>query len=110
MTWLETAQGIITLISGGLALLATLVTLSISLYKACKQIAKDRNWKKVMEVADAAIQAAEKSGKSGADKKTMVIEAVQASCLALGIEVDLSQLGTYIDECIEFANKLNGKK
>ena len=110
MTWLETAQGIITLISGGLALLATLVTLSISLYKSCKQISEEKNKKKVMDVADAGIQASEKSVKSGADKKTMAIEAVQASCLALGIEVDLSQLGTYIDECIEFANKLNGKK
>ena len=109
MSWLETTQGIITLISSGIVLLGTILGLSVNLYKSIKQVVKNKDWKKVIEVANAAITAAEKSGKCGADKKQMVIEAVEAGCKELNIILDLDQLSKYIDECIDFANKLNKK-
>ena len=109
MNWLETTQGIITLISSGAVLLGTLLGLVVNLCKAIKELVKNKNWAKIIKIADAAMIAAESAGKSGADKKAMVIEAVEAGCKELGITVDLTQLSTYIDDCIDFANKLNKK-
>lgn len=109
MTWLETTQGIITLIASGVALLGTILTLCVKLYNALKEIVKHKEWKKIAKFADAAMTAAEESGKSGADKKQMVIESVEAGCKELGIVVDLCKLSEYIDECIEFVNKMNKK-
>ena len=62
----------------------------------------------IMEMADAAMTEAEKSGKSGADKKQMVIESVKASCRAAGVNLDvfIEQLSNYIDDTIKFANSL----
>jgi hypothetical protein len=62
----------------------------------------------IMEMADAAMKEAEKSGKSGADKKQMVIDAVKAGCKAAGINLDLfiDQLSDYIDSSISFVNNM----
>ena len=62
----------------------------------------------IMEMADSAMTEAEKSGKSGADKKQMVIESVKASCRAAGVNLDvfIEQLSNYIDDTIKFANSL----
>lgn len=109
MTWLETTQGIITLISSGVALIGTILMLCIKLYSALKEVVKNKEWKKIIKLADSAMTAAEESGESGADKKQMVIAAVEAGCKELGVTVDLCKLSEYIDECIEFANKMNKK-
>lgn len=106
MSWFETAQGIITLCSTGVALLGAIVGLAIKLAAVIKQLIKDKNWQKILTMADAAILAAERSGKAGADKKTQVIEAVQAGCREAGIDCDLSELSAYIDKCISFSNNL----
>lgn len=110
MSWLETTQGIITLISSGIALLGVIISLAVKIYKSAKEIIKNKNWGKVTSIAISAIIAAEKSEQSGADKKKMVIDSVQASCKAMGIECDLSALDTYIDECIAFANNMKNNK
>jgi hypothetical protein len=60
----------------------------------------------IMNMADAAMKEAEASGKSGADKKQMVIDAVKAGCKAAGVNMDLfiDQLSDYIDQTIAFVN------
>jgi hypothetical protein len=62
----------------------------------------------IMEMADAAMKEAERSDKSGADKKQMVIDAVKAGCKAAGVNLDvfIDQLSAYIDDTIKFANDL----
>jgi hypothetical protein len=62
----------------------------------------------IMEIADAAMNEAERSGKTGADKKQMVIDAVKAGCKAAGINLDLfiDQLSDYIDSSISFVNNM----
>lgn len=79
--------------------------------KAFKEKDGKQKWATIMEMADAAIKEAEKSGKSGADKKTMVVESVKASCKAAGIEIDdfIDQLSDYIDQTISFVNTFNKK-
>lgn len=109
--WITTANGIITLITGLIGLIGT----GVGAYFAIKNwitVLKTKSsqeiWAMIMEMADAAMTEAEKSGKSGADKKQMVIESVKASCRAAGVNLDvfIEQLSNYIDDTIKFANSL----
>ena len=112
--WINTANGIITLITGLVGLIGT----GIGAYFAIKnwiKVIKNKNaqeiWAMVMEMADAAMKEAERSCKTGADKKTMVIESVKASCKAAGLDVELfiDQLSDYIDQTISFVNDMSKK-
>lgn len=106
--WLETAQGIVTLAFTGVSLISAIVGLSVKLFKTVKEIIKNKNWLKVAVIADRAMEAAEKTGATGANKKAQVIEATKAGCLEIGIDAIefLDQLSTYIDDCIKFANSM----
>ena len=111
MNWLETANGIVTLISALIALIGTGTGVYFAIknfIKLMKSNTKEQNWKLIMKIADAAMQTAEKSGKNGADKKHMVIESVKASCKAAGIDADefIDQLVDYIDQTISFVNSM----
>ena len=89
MDWLETANGIVTLISALIALISTGIGVYFAIknfVKLMKSNTKEQNWKLIMKIADAAMKTAETSGKKGADKKQMVIESVKASCKAAGID------------------------
>ena len=111
---LNTVQEIIALVTG----LCGLVSAGIGAYFAIKNwiaVTKNKNaqeiWAMIMEIADTAMKEAEKSCKTGADKKTMVIDTVKASCKAAGLDVDLfiDQLSDYIDQTISFVNEKNKK-
>ena len=51
---------------------------------------------------------AEETGKTGADKKTIVIESVKEGCKAAGVNLDefIDQLMAFIDQSITFANTI----
>ena len=111
---LNTVQEIIALVTG----LCGLVSAGIGAYFAIKNwiaVTKNKNaqeiWVMIMEIADAAMKEAEKSCKTGADKKTMVIESVKASCKAAGLDLDsfIDQLSDYIDQTISFVNDMSKK-
>mgnify|MGYP003554946313 FL=1 len=111
---LNTVQEIIALVTG----LCGLISAGISAYFAIKNwiaVTKNKNaqeiWAMVMEMADAAMKEAEKSCKTGADKKAMVIDSVKASCKAAGLDLDLfiDQLSDYIDQTISFVNDMSKK-
>ena len=76
--------------------------------KAFKEKDAKQKWALIMEMADAAMKEAEKSGASGADKKKIVIESVKAGCKAAGVDLDefIDQLSDYIDQTISFVNGL----
>ena len=111
---LNTVQEIIALVTG----LCGLVSAGIGAYFAIKNwiaVTKNKNaqeiWSMIMEIADAAMKEAEKSCKTGADKKTMVIDTVKASCKAAGLDLDsfIDQLSDYIDQTISFVNDMSKK-
>ena len=115
LTWLETTQGIITLISSGVAIVGGVITLVVSLVKKVKEVVKLVKEKKYDELiaqlkktADETIRAVESSKESGADKKATVLEAVQAACNSLGSEFtdDLKeQISTFIDNSVAEYNE-----
>ena len=111
---LNTVQEIIALVTG----LCGLVSAGIGAYFAIKnwiKVTKNKNaqeiWAMIMEIADTAMKEAEKSCKTGADKKTMVIDTVKASCKAAGLDLDsfIDQLSDYIDQTISFVNDMSKK-
>lgn len=110
--WPSTVEGwvgLITLIVGLVGAIAALVPTLIKLFKAGKKLIKEKNWKKIMEIADAAMKEAEKVGEKGT-KKEMVIAAVKKGCEEAGIELEeelLQDLYGYIEECIEWFNGMN---
>ena len=102
----------VALLSGLLGLIGTAVGVFFAVKNwiaALKTKQSQEIWTLIMEIADAAMEEAERSGASGADKKTMVIETVKASTLAAGLDATtfLDQLSAYIDQTIEFFNKMN---
>lgn len=109
--FLDTANEVLVLITGLIGLVGT----GISTYFAIKNwIANvkaknsDAIWKMLMEMADKAMEEAERTGASGADKKEMVLKAIEAGAEAAGIETSMffTQLDTYIDQTIDFFNKM----
>lgn len=91
---------LITLIVGLVGAIAALVPTLIKLFKALKDIAQDKNWKKVLSVIYSAMKAAEETGKSGAEKKAIVLAAAYKACEELGVEIT-DEIKQKIDEAIE---------
>ena len=114
MEFIQNVEMISALITGLIGLVCT----AVSTYFAIKNwvaILKTKKaqeiWVMIMEVADKAMEEAERSNESGADKKTMVMDIVKASAIAAGIDISdfVDQLSEYIDQTIEFFNKMQNK-
>ena len=109
-TTVEGWVGLIILICSLVAAIAGLVPTGIKLYRTLKQLVKDKNWKKIIQFASAAMKQAEASGKKAKEKKIIVIESVVAACKEIGVEIDekqLKDLSDYIDELIKWHNDMN---
>lgn len=111
MEFMSTANELIVLLTSFLGLIGTGIGTFFAIknwLKAVKEKTKAEQWALIMEMADAAMKAAEKSGASGADKKDMVIESIKASTLAANLDLSmfLDQLNLYIDQTIDFVNDM----
>ena len=114
LEWIESANQIVVLITSLVGLIGTGIGAFFAIkgwVKAFKEKDAKQKWATIMEIADAAIKEAEKSGKAGADKKEMVVNSVKASCKAAGIDIDafIDQLLEYIDQTIAFVNDMSKK-
>ena len=114
--WPVTAEGWITLISfiiGFIGAVAALIPTVIKLVKKGKELIANKDWEKIKDIAQAAIEQAEKSGATGADKKQMVLDSVEAACKEAGITLDatlLANLSDFIDTTIKWFNNMNGRE
>ena len=109
--WLSTAQGVLSLITGLVGLISAGVGVFFAIknfIKATKSKNANEIWSMMMSMADAAMKEAEKSQKTGADKKKMVIDSVKAGCKSAGLDISnfLDQLDAYIDQTISFVNQM----
>lgn len=99
------------LISGLLGLVSTATGVFFAVknwIKALKTKQGAEVWALIMEITDNAMKEAEASGAAGADKKSMVINAVKAGAEASGLDISafLGQLDKYIDQTKDFVNKM----
>lgn len=111
MEFMSTANELIVLLTSFLGLIGTGIGTYFAIknwLKATKEKTRAEQWALIMEMADAAMKVAEKSGAPGLDKKDMVIEAVKASTLAANLDISLflDQLSDYIDGTIKFVNEM----
>ncbi len=110
--WPSTVEGWVTLITvfaGLVSAIAALVPTLIKLFKTLKELAKNKDWQKILKLADIAIEKAEETGLPGADKLHIAMQAVQEECVELGIQLDeklLDNLEEYIKEAIKFFNDM----
>lgn len=111
---IENATNIVALISSivGLAVVAapSLVSAIIFIVKAIK----NKNWKTIMSVADAAMKTVEEYSKAHStmtseEKLDMALETIQESLAAMNItwtDADKEQAKAYINQSISWANSL----
>lgn len=100
---------LITAIVGLIGTVVALIPTAIKLAKSLKEIAKNKDWKKIMIAIKEAVVTAEASGKSGVEKKTMVIETIKTFCMECDVILDedlLNQVSDYIDTLISTFNQL----
>lgn len=112
MDWVNNANAIVALISAVVGLISAGIPLGIIVYNLFKGKSKKEIWETLKDIATAAIVSAEASGKAGADKKTMVMDAVRAGATAKGINVDpfLSQLDAFIEQTVATNNAFKNAK
>lgn len=108
---LDTIQQIITLavafvslIGAAVGVFATIKTLIAKRKGETKQ----SNLEFLKSAALAAMSKAEESGKSGKEKKEIVLDAIKAAAKEAGIDIEpfLDQLFAFIDNSIAFANTI----
>lgn len=115
MDWLNTAEGILSLIGGAIGILGgipSIIFAIITLVKSFKSKNAQQIWEQIKTATDAAMKTVEAQGGAGADKKKLVIETVKATLKSQGIDATawLDQLSAYIDDCIKFANDMQKNK
>lgn len=105
--------GLILMFLGLIGSMAALIPTAIKLFKALKEIVKNKNWQKILELADNAMELAEITSLHGSDKRDLVIETVRTGCSELDIELNeelVENLIKYIDDTIQWLNRMHNSK
>ena len=110
MDWITTANGLIALITGLVGLIGTGIGAFFAIkgyIQAAKEKSAQQIWAAITTAADAAMHEAERQWKESGgkvDRKALVLSMVQAGCASDGLDISafLTQLSTYIDDCIKF--------
>lgn len=100
---------IITLVGVVIGAIAALVAMFTKLKGKFGELAKDGNWKKLYPMILNAIAEAEATGKTGAEKKEIVMAAVDSFAKELGIQYEVDQISDAIEFIIDFSKKVNKK-
>ena len=109
MDWLTMTKEILALVTAFVGLVGSGVGAFFAIknyIKLKKEKSAKEIWASIQLAADTAMKEAEKSIKSGVDKKTMVMNTVKETLKSQGINIDsfIDQLSSYIDETISFVN------
>lgn len=105
---------LITLIAGLIGAIATLVPTLIKLFKALKEIVKNKNWQALKDIAKAAMKEVEEHYRehpemTSQQKLDMAVEIIIASAAEIDIEVSedtIKEIIKYINETIQWANDM----
>lgn len=112
MDWLNTVNGLIVLLTGLVSLIGTGIGAFFAIrnwMKLMKQKSAKEMWDTIMTVADAAMEQIEHQEIYGKDARQAAIQLVNTSCTAMGLDISefIDQLVAYIDDCIDFHNRMN---
>ena len=100
---------IVSLVGVVIVAITAMVAMFTKLKNKFGELAKDGNWKKLYPMILRAIADAEATGKSGAEKKEIVMAAVDSFAKDLGIQYEVEQISDAIEFIIKFSKKVNVK-
>lgn len=100
---------IVSLIGVVIAAITAMVAMFTKLKKKFGELAKDGNWEKLYPMILRAMADAEATGRSGAEKKEIVMAAVDSCAKELGIQYEVDQISDAIEFIIDFSKKVNKK-
>lgn len=108
---------LITLIAGLIGAIAALIPTLIKLFKALKEIFKNKNWQALKDIAKAAMQEVEEHYRANPtmtskQKLDMAIDLIVEGAKEIDIEVDestIENLIEYIEKTIKWANSMKGE-
>lgn len=113
---IEQVYTLLQIISIAVGIIGGLCGVGFGIYQFIKSM-KGKNFQEILTtlqtIAQTAMKAAEQSGLTGADKKTQVLDAVQAACKSMNVEFTdalKDQISTFIDTSISFANSIKESK
>ena len=93
-----------------LAGLATCIPLVIKLVQVIQDAAKSKNWTPLMQLVLTLMAEAENNYSTGAEKKTYVIDSIEAVKDTLNYDVDMDVVNAMIDSIIIATKKINVDK
>lgn len=97
---------IISILSG----LAVTIPLVIELVKYVKKAVKEKNWGALVNLVTSLMKEAEGKFETGTERKTWVLNAVQASANTINYEIDIAQVGELIDSLCDLSKIVNAQK
>lgn len=103
------ASLIITLVVALFGAATMIIVMYRKLKKALGDLVKDGGWKKLFPIILNAIEQAETTGKSGAEKKDIVMAAVDSFAKQMGIQYEVDKLSSLVDVIVDISSKINIK-
>ena len=108
---------LVTLIAGLIGAIAALVPSLIKLFKALKEIVKNKNWQALKDIAKAAMQEVEEHYRTNPtmtskQKLDMAIDLIVEGAKEINVEIDettIESLIEYIEKTIKWANSMKGE-
>ena len=101
--WIEIIVAILTGI-------ATCIPLIIKLVQTIKETVKAKNWAPMMQLVLKLMAEAEENYSTGAEKKTYVLDSIEALKGTLNYDVDMDAISAMVDAIIEATKKINTNK
>ena len=109
-TTVEGWVGLIILIIGLISALAGLIPTLIKLKSALRELASNKNYSKLIKIAKKSMVVAQASGKTGAEKQEMVVNAIKAGAAELEIEINDEDINKLINSIKDLKNFFNEMK
>lgn len=100
MEWLN-------LFISNLPIIATIITLIITLVKYVKKAIKEKNWGKVLDVVVNYMKEAEDKFDNGADRKEWVLAMVRISAETINYDIDIDEVSKLIDDLCAMSKVVN---
>lgn len=107
---MQSITDIIRLASEILVFLGIFIPMVIALVKAGKKAIKEKNWKKLLDIAMSLMSQAEKEFENGTDRKSFVMQMLKTSLEEINYEISDEELSDLIDSLVDLTNKINTKK
>lgn len=100
MEWYEI---VINILSG----LVIAIPLVIKLVEYVKKAVKEKNWSKLLNLVMKLMAEAESKFDNGADRRTWVLDMVEASADIVDYDIDIEQVGKLIDSLCDMSRAVN---